>query len=188
MQAETLLSEHGVTPGLAVVLVGNRTDSRTYVRMKRRAADEVGFHSVDRKFDEAVTQAELIQTVRALNVDPTVHAILVQLPLPKHIDEAAVLEEIAVEKDVDGFSAASGTTSLKCPSMNSSSFSSVCAAKSSSFDELQPIVTGAALRGCPLGGLFLWRRPRRCPCAGGAPLQLQACAVVQMRGRRRGLR
>jgi len=100
-----LVRDHGVTPGLAVVLVGERTDSATYVRMKKRAADEVGFYSIDRKFDERVTEAELIQCVKDLNADPKVHGILVQLPLPRHIDEAKVLETILVEKDVDGFSA-----------------------------------------------------------------------------------
>ena len=104
-QSESLKAEHGVVPGLAVVLVGSRRDSETYVRMKKRAAKEVGFYSLDKNFTEAVTQQELIATVRELNADPQVHAILVQLPLPKHIDEAKVLEEIAVEKDVDGFSA-----------------------------------------------------------------------------------
>ena len=76
--AVELKEKNGVTPGLAVVLVGNRTDSKTYVRMKKRAADECGFFSVDRKFDESVTQNELVETVRALNADPQVHAILVQ--------------------------------------------------------------------------------------------------------------
>ena len=104
-QTETLRSEHGVVPGLAVVLVGNRTDSATYVRMKKRAAKEVGFHSLDLNFEESVTQEELITAVRSLNADPKVHAILVQLPLPRHINEATVLEEIHVAKDVDGFSA-----------------------------------------------------------------------------------
>lgn len=105
-QTDSLQASHGVVPGLAVVLVGARTDSQTYVRMKKRAAKEVGFYSVDKTFDAEVTQAELIDAVRALNADPKVHAILVQLPLPKHIDEGKVLEEIAVTKDVDGFSAA----------------------------------------------------------------------------------
>mmetsp|Transcript_11746 Transcript_11746/g.27140 ORF Transcript_11746/g.27140 Transcript_11746/m.27140 type:complete len:369 (-) Transcript_11746:365-1471(-) len=97
--------DHSTRPGLAVVLVGNRTDSSTYVRMKKRAADEVGFYSIDRHFDESVSQQQLLQCVRELNDDPKVHGILVQLPLPKHIDEAAVLEAIKVSKDVDGFSA-----------------------------------------------------------------------------------
>jgi len=102
---EALKEKHGVVPGLAVVLVGNRTDSATYVRMKKRAATEVGFYSIDRQFDESVTQQQLLDTVRELNADPQVHAILVQLPLPRHVDEAAVLEAIDVKKDVDGFSA-----------------------------------------------------------------------------------
>ena len=102
---EDLKGKHGVVPGLAVVLVGNRTDSATYVRMKKRAATEVGFYSIDRQFDESVTQQQLLDTVRELNADPQVHAILVQLPLPRHVDEAAVLEAIDVKKDVDGFSA-----------------------------------------------------------------------------------
>jgi len=103
-----------VQPGLAVVLVGDRTDSSTYVRMKKRAADEVGFHSVDCKFSESVSEGELLECVRKLNSDPKVHGILVQLPLPRHINEAKVLEEILVEKDVDGFSAANiGNMCLK---------------------------------------------------------------------------
>lgn len=104
-QTVDLVRDHGVQPGLAVVLVGDRTDSSTYVRMKKRAADEVGFHSVDCKFNERVSEAELLECVRMLNADPKVHGILVQLPLPRHINEAKVLEEIHVEKDVDGFSA-----------------------------------------------------------------------------------
>ena len=104
-QTEDLKAKHGVVPGLAVVLVGNRTDSKTYVRMKKRAAAEVGFYSLDKNFDESVTQQQLLETIRELNQDPQVHAILVQLPLPRHIDEAKVLEEVNVAKDVDGFSA-----------------------------------------------------------------------------------
>ena len=104
-QAEELQRTHGVVPGLAVVLVGNRTDSQTYVRMKKRAAAEVGFHSVDRVFEESVSTEKLIDTVRELNADPLVHGILVQLPLPRHVDEHKVLEAIDVAKDVDGFSA-----------------------------------------------------------------------------------
>ena len=105
VQADELRASHGVTPGLAVVLVGSRTDSATYVRMKKKAAAEVGFHSVDREFPESVTEAELLACVETLNQDKAVHGILVQLPLPTHIDEARVLEAIEVRKDVDGFSA-----------------------------------------------------------------------------------
>lgn len=102
---EQLAESHRVTPGLAVVLVGARTDSATYVRMKKKAAAEVGFYSVDREFAETVTEAEVLECVDELNRDPKIHGILVQLPLPRHIDEARVLESIAVHKDVDGFSA-----------------------------------------------------------------------------------
>lgn len=92
-------------PGLAVVLVGNRPDSATYVRMKKKAAAEVNIFSLDVALPDTVSQKVLLEEVRKLNEDDRVHGILVQLPLPKHIDEAAVLKSICVEKDVDGFSA-----------------------------------------------------------------------------------
>mmetsp|Transcript_113125 Transcript_113125/g.314928 ORF Transcript_113125/g.314928 Transcript_113125/m.314928 type:complete len:469 (-) Transcript_113125:47-1453(-) len=103
--AEQLYAEHKVKPGLAVVLVGTRKDSETYVRMKKKAAMEANFHSVDVVLPETVSQVELLAEVHKLNADSAVHAILVQLPLPAHIDEPAVLKAIKVEKDVDGFSA-----------------------------------------------------------------------------------
>lgn len=104
MTAE-LVAEHGVTPGLAVVLVGERKDSQTYVRAKKKAAAEVGFHSVDIDLPESVTEEALVAEMEKLNADPKVHAILVQLPLPSHIDEAKILAMIRVDKDADGFSA-----------------------------------------------------------------------------------
>jgi len=104
-QAAELKAQHGIVPGLAVVLVGNRPDSATYVRMKKKAVVDVGFHSVDVTLEDTVSEKELLEKVEALNKDPKVHGILVQLPLPKHIDEAKVLKSIAVEKDADGFSA-----------------------------------------------------------------------------------
>lgn len=102
---EELKKTHGLTPGLAVILVGSRKDSQSYVRNKKKAAEEVGFHSVDLTLPETVTQEALLAEVQRLNEDASVHAILVQLPLPAHVDEAAVLASIRVEKDVDGFSA-----------------------------------------------------------------------------------
>eukprot|EP00928_Gymnodinium_smaydae_P087718 TRINITY_DN71949_c0_g1_i1.p1 TRINITY_DN71949_c0_g1~~TRINITY_DN71949_c0_g1_i1.p1 ORF type:complete len:412 (-),score=86.50 TRINITY_DN71949_c0_g1_i1:360-1595(-) len=104
-QTAELKTVHGVTPGLAVILVGNRPDSAAYVRMKMRAVKEVGFHSVDVTLPADVSEKELLAKVEELNQDPKVHGILVQLPLPKHIDEPSVLKSIKVEKDVDGFSA-----------------------------------------------------------------------------------
>jgi len=100
-----LEKEHGVLPGLAVLLVGERVDSATYVRMKKKTAAEIGIHSVDVNLPDTVTQGELLEEVEKLNADPKVHGILVQLPLPDHIDEATILKAIAVEKDADGFSA-----------------------------------------------------------------------------------
>lgn len=104
-EVEKLEAEHGCKPGLAVVLVGSREDSKSYVNSKKKAAAEVGIHSVDVTLEEDVTQAQLLAEIEKLNADPKVHAILVQLPLPKHIDEPTVLESILVSKDVDGFSA-----------------------------------------------------------------------------------
>jgi len=96
-------SSGGKVPGLAVVIVGERKDSQTYVRMKHKACEEVGIRSVQCELDEAVSQSDLIAKVRELNADPSIHGILVQLPLPAHIVEEEVLGEISIEKDVDGF-------------------------------------------------------------------------------------
>ncbi|KAJ8612867.1 hypothetical protein CTAYLR_002045 [Chrysophaeum taylorii] len=101
-----LVKRNGVRPGLAVVLVGDRKDSQTYVRNKKKAAEEVGFYSVDVNLDANASENEIVASVRALNANPNVHAILVQLPLPDHVDEARVLKAIDHTKDADGFSAA----------------------------------------------------------------------------------
>ena len=97
------LASRGITPGLAVVLVGDNPASRTYVGAKGRAAKACGFHSTQHNLPAETSEAELLALVEALNADPAVHGILVQLPLPKHIDSARVLEAIAPMKDVDGF-------------------------------------------------------------------------------------
>ena len=97
------LIERGVRPGLAVVLVGEDAASQVYVRSKGRAAQACGFHSVQHTLDAATSEADLIALVAALNADPAIHGILVQLPLPAHIDSAKVLETISPAKDVDGF-------------------------------------------------------------------------------------
>ncbi|XP_048442976.1 bifunctional protein FolD 2-like [Pyrus x bretschneideri] len=90
-------------PGLAVVIVGTRKDSQSYVSMKRKACAEVGIKSVDIDLPENVSQDDLIAKVHELNATSDVHGILVQLPLPNHINEEKVLSEISIEKDVDGF-------------------------------------------------------------------------------------
>ncbi|XP_030532666.1 bifunctional protein FolD 2 isoform X2 [Rhodamnia argentea] len=98
-----LSQKYGKVPGLAVVIVGTRKDSQSYVSMKRKACAEVGITSFDVDLPEQVSEAELIDKVHELNANPDVHGILVQLPLPKHINEEKVLSEISIEKDVDGF-------------------------------------------------------------------------------------
>lgn len=97
------LIARGVKPGLAVVLVGEDPASHVYVRAKGRAAETCGFHSVQHTLDVAASEADVIALVAALNADPAIHGILVQLPLPSHIDSAKVLETISPAKDVDGF-------------------------------------------------------------------------------------
>ncbi len=94
---------HDYVPGLATVLVGEDTASATYVRSKQRTCERLGIRSIGRKLPEDVTQADLQAVVTELNADPTVNGILVQLPLPGHIDEEAILNSISLEKDVDGF-------------------------------------------------------------------------------------
>ncbi|MDA8452115.1 bifunctional methylenetetrahydrofolate dehydrogenase/methenyltetrahydrofolate cyclohydrolase FolD [Acidovorax sp. NCPPB 3859] len=102
-----LLKERGTAPGLAVVLVGDNPASQVYVRNKVKACEESGLHSVLEKYDAAMTEAGLLARVDALNNDPSIHGILVQLPLPPHIDAQKVIEAISPAKDVDGFHIAS---------------------------------------------------------------------------------
>lgn len=97
------LKEHGLTPGLAVVLVGEDPASQVYVRNKAAACEKAGLHSQVIRLDSAISEQELLQVVRKLNNDPAIHGILVQLPLPGHMNSAKVIETIAPEKDVDGF-------------------------------------------------------------------------------------
>ena len=101
------LKARGVTPGLAVVLVGDNPASQVYVRNKVKACADAGLHSVLEKYEATMTEADLLARVDALNQDPTIHGILVQLPLPAHIDANKVIEAIAPGKDVDGFHVAS---------------------------------------------------------------------------------
>lgn len=97
------LQAQGVTPGLAVVLVGNDAASQVYVRSKEKACAQVGINSVVHRLPEETTQTELLALIRKLNQDPTVHGILVQLPVPKHIDPKVVQMAVSPDKDVDGF-------------------------------------------------------------------------------------
>ncbi len=100
---QALIAERGITPGLAVIIVGTDPASQVYVRNKRRACTEVGFYSEAYELPEETTQAELEALVDRLNADDKIHGILVQLPLPKHLDEHAILLRISPDKDVDAF-------------------------------------------------------------------------------------
>jgi methylenetetrahydrofolate dehydrogenase (NADP+)/methenyltetrahydrofolate cyclohydrolase len=103
----TKLALRGIKPGLAVVLVGENPASQVYVRNKIKACEEVGMYSVFEKYDATLNEADLIQRVHALNQDPSIHGILVQLPLPAHMDAQRIIEAISPAKDVDGFHIAS---------------------------------------------------------------------------------
>ena len=98
-----LKDNHGITPGLAVVLVGEDPASQVYVRSKGKQTVEAGMKSVEHKLDAETSEADLLKVIDDLNTDPDIHGILVQLPLPGHLDEDLVINSIAPEKDVDGF-------------------------------------------------------------------------------------
>lgn len=102
-QRVATLKAQGITPGLAVILVGDNPASQVYVRNKVKACQDCGMHSVLEQYDADLTQAALLERVQALNADPAIHGILVQLPLPVHIDAQKVIETISPAKDVDGF-------------------------------------------------------------------------------------
>jgi methylenetetrahydrofolate dehydrogenase (NADP+)/methenyltetrahydrofolate cyclohydrolase len=97
------LKMRGLTPGLAVVLVGENPASQVYVRNKVKACADAGLHSVLERHPASMTETELLARIDALNVDPSIHGILVQLPVPAHIDANKVIEAISPDKDVDGF-------------------------------------------------------------------------------------
>ena len=120
-QVAVLAARHGITPGLAVILVGDDPASEVYVRNKGRQTREVGMHSFETRLPATTSQAELLGHIGRLNDDAAVHGMLVQLPLPRQIDERAIIDAIAPVKDVDGFSvvntgllAARGTGMIPC--------------------------------------------------------------------------
>ncbi len=98
------LAARGVQPGLAVLLVGEDPASAVYVRNKVKACEEHGLHSVLERHESTLSEAALLDRIAALNTDPAIHGILVQMPLPRHIDPHRIIEAIATQKDVDGFS------------------------------------------------------------------------------------
>ncbi len=102
-QTAALLAEHGIRPGLAVVIIGEDPASQVYVRNKKRRAEACGFHSLRHALPEDVSQDEVLALIDSLNNDDAIHGILVQLPLPEHLDEQTITQSISPAKDVDGF-------------------------------------------------------------------------------------
>ena len=98
-----ILTAKGLKPGLAVLLVGEDPASQVYVRNKVKACEDVGMHSILERHPADLSEEQLLKRIAELNADSAIHGILVQLPLPKHIDSHRVIEAIAPEKDVDGF-------------------------------------------------------------------------------------
>lgn len=103
-QRAAALTARGIKPGLAVILVGDDPASAVYVRNKVKACHDSGLHSLLERYDATLSEADLLARIETLNADPQVHGILVQMPLPKHLDAHRVIEAIAPAKDVDGFS------------------------------------------------------------------------------------
>ena len=102
-ETAALLKSHSIKPGLAVVIVGDDPASQVYVRNKKRAAESCGFYSAQHVLAESVSQPDVLKLIERLNADTAVHGILVQLPLPDHLDEQTITQAIIPTKDVDGF-------------------------------------------------------------------------------------
>jgi len=105
LEVEELKQQKNIVPGLAVILVGDNPASHAYVKMKARACENVGFYSITHNMPDSISQDEIIETIKMMNNNPNIDGILVQLPLPKHIDTDKILEGIDPKKDVDGFHA-----------------------------------------------------------------------------------
>ncbi|WP_295419828.1 bifunctional methylenetetrahydrofolate dehydrogenase/methenyltetrahydrofolate cyclohydrolase FolD [Sulfurovum sp.] len=104
-EVEKLKQEENIVPGLAVILIGDDPASHAYVKMKAKACEQVGFYSITHSMPDTISQDEIIATIEMINANPRIDGILVQLPLPKHVDTNKILEVIDPKKDVDGFHA-----------------------------------------------------------------------------------
>ena len=102
-ELKDIITTNSLEPGLGIILVGDRPDSQVYVRMKKRACEKIGISNFDIHLDETVSQEDIISEINKMNNDSNIHGILVQLPLPKHINEREVLNCVSLKKDVDGF-------------------------------------------------------------------------------------
>lgn len=103
LETAALLEEHGIKPGLAVVIIGENPASQVYVRNKKRTAESCGFHSVQHTLADDASEQDVLRLIDELNSDPAIHGILVQLPLPGHLDDHTITQAVSPAKDVDGF-------------------------------------------------------------------------------------
>jgi methylenetetrahydrofolate dehydrogenase (NADP+)/methenyltetrahydrofolate cyclohydrolase len=159
-ETSRLVRKHGIVPGLATVLVGDDAASESYVRSKHKVANEVGMKSFEHRLDQKTSEADLLALVAKLNADPAINGILVQLPLPPHIDEAKVIAAVDPAKDVDGFHPLNaGRVALGLPALAPSTPQGcIRLAKSvhKSLAGLEAVVVGRSnIVGRPLAGLLI---------------------------------
>ena len=164
-QTAALLEKHGIKPGLAVVIIGEDPASQVYVRNKKRRAEACGFHSVQHTLPEDVLQADVLELIDALNNDDAIHGILVQLPLPGHLDEQTITQSISPSKDVDGFHfvnigklSAGHTTDAFVPCTPAGCILMIEDELGNDFSGLNAVVIGRSnIVGKPMGALLLQR-------------------------------
>ena len=164
-QTAALLREHGIQPGLAVVIIGEDPASQVYVRNKKRRAEACGFHSVQHSLPEDVAQDDVLKLIDALNEDAAIHGILVQLPLPGHLDEQTITQSISPGKDVDGFHfvnigklSAGHTADAFVPCTPAGCILMIEDELGSDFSGLNAVVIGRSnIVGKPMGALLLQR-------------------------------
>ena len=163
------LKEKGITPCLATILVGNDPSSETYVKMKGNACRKIGIESIRIQLDENIETLELLETINKLNQDPSVHGILLQHPVPSHIDERKAFESIAIEKDVDGVTSAGyGQTAFgfgKYPSCTPAAIMRIIDEYQIPLDGKHAVVVGRSpILGKPVSALLLNRNATVTTC------------------------
>ena len=164
-QTATLLAEHGIKPGLAVVIIGEDPASQVYVRNKKRRAEACGFHSVQHTLAADTSQDDVLALIDDLNNDDAIHGILVQLPLPDHLDEQTITQSISPSKDVDGFHfvnigklTAGHTADAFVPCTPAGCILMIEDELGSDFSGLNAVVIGRSnIVGKPMGALLLQR-------------------------------
>ena len=164
-QTTALLEEHGIKPGLAVVIVGEDPASQVYVRNKKRRAEACGFHSVQHTLAEDTSQEDVLRLINELNHDDAIHGILVQLPLPDHLNEQTITQSIVPSKDVDGFHyvnigklTAGHTADAFVPCTPAGCILMIEDELGSDFSGLNAVVIGRSnIVGKPMGALLLQR-------------------------------